>query len=101
MKITPTNLTLVLWSILWLLPNPEAAAVEGGLGRPVSGAGIMPYAGLVPPAPGFAVTLGETYYDASIGGSTTVPIGQNLTLGLDLKVSFTPVSFQRPLGSRI
>ena len=32
----------------------------------------------------------EAYYDASIGGGTTVPIGVNLTLGVDMKASFTP-----------
>ena len=65
---------------------------EGGLGRPISGAGINPYAGLVPPLPGFAVGVGEAYYDASIGGGTTVPIGRSLTLGVDMKVSFTPIT---------
>src|SRR5205814_5280628 len=29
-------------------------AVEGALGRPISAASINPYAGLVPPEPGFA-----------------------------------------------
>ncbi len=67
-------------------------AVEGGLGRPISGAMINPYAGLVPPLPGFALGVTEAYYDASIGGGTTVPIGLNLTLGIDMKVSFTPIT---------
>jgi hypothetical protein len=71
---------------------PTAFAVEGALGRPISGATIMPYAGVVPPLPGFAVGVGETYYDGSIRGSSTVPVGQNLTLGIDLKASFTPIT---------
>jgi hypothetical protein len=33
----------------------------------------------------------EAYYDASTGGATTVPIGVNLTLGVDIKASFTPI----------
>ena len=70
----------------------RAFAAEGGLGRPISGATINPYAGLVPPLPGFAVGVTEAYYDASIGGGTTVPIGINLTLGVDMKVSFTPIT---------
>jgi hypothetical protein len=65
---------------------------EGGLGRPISGATINPCAGLVPPLPGFAVGVTEAYYAASIGGGTTVPIGINLTLGVDLKASFTPIT---------
>jgi hypothetical protein len=70
----------------------QAHAVEGGLGRPISGASIMPYAGLVPPAPGFAVSVGETYYAGSIGGSRTIPVGGNLVSDLDVKASFTPIS---------
>jgi hypothetical protein len=70
----------------------NAGATEGGLGRPISGATINPYAGLVPPLPGFGVGVAEAYYDASIGGGTTVPVGINLTLGIDMKASFTPIT---------
>jgi hypothetical protein len=66
-------------------------AVEGGLGRPISGAAVAPYAGLVPPEPGFAVTIGEAYYDGSISGA--VPIGNfNINLGIDMVASFTPIA---------
>jgi hypothetical protein len=66
-------------------------AVEGGLGRPISGAAIAPYAGLVPPEPGFAVTIGEVYYDGSISGA--VPLGNfNIQLGIHMAVSFTPIA---------
>lgn len=77
---------------LFVISTLQNYAVEGGLGRPISGAGILPYAGLIPAAPGFAVAVGETYYDGSISGNRTVPVGQNLTLGIDMKVSFTPIS---------
>jgi hypothetical protein len=70
-----------------------ARAVEGGLGRPVSGATIAPFAGVVPPQPGSVFSVGEIYYDADIGGSRTVPVGANLTLGIDMKASFTPFTF--------
>jgi hypothetical protein len=46
----------------------RALAVEGGLGRPISGMQIVPFAGLIPPEPGLAVSVGETYYTGSIGG---------------------------------
>jgi hypothetical protein len=66
-------------------------AVEGGLGRPISGAAINEYAGLVPPEPGLALAIGEAYYDGSISGP--VPIGNfNLNLGIDTQASFTPVT---------
>ncbi len=86
-KLTALNITVVLQFLSFA---SSAFAVEGGLGRPISGATINPYAGLVPPLPGFAVGVTEVYYDASIGGGTTVPIGVNLTLGVDMKASFTP-----------
>lgn len=68
-----------------------AFAVEGGLGRPISGAAIGPYAGLVPPEPGLALAIGEAYYDGSISGA--FPIGNfNLNLGIDMQASFTPLT---------
>lgn len=67
-------------------------AVEGGLGRPISGMQITPYAGLVPPEPGLAVSVGETYYSGSIGGGRSVPVAGLLVANIDMKVSFTPIS---------
>lgn len=73
------------------MPSKHSLAVEGALGRPISGASINPFAGVVPPAPGFAVGVGEEYYWGSIDGA--VPIGDfNLNLGVDVKASFTPLS---------
>jgi len=71
---------------------PRALAVEGGLGRPISGMQIAPYAGVIPPEPGFAVATGETYYAGSIGGSRNVPIAGLLVANVDVKASFTPIS---------
>ena len=88
-KLAALSITVVLQFLSFA---SSAFAVEGGLGRPISGATINPYAGLVPPLPGFAVGVTEAYYDASIGGGTTVPIGVNLTLDADMKASFTPIT---------
>ena len=71
-----TKSTLIGVISVLMLISPFASNLfgsEGALGRPISGAAITPYAGLVPPEPGFAVTIGEAYYDGSIGGA--VPIG--------------------------
>src|SRR6267142_4760984 len=92
MKTKPALMGVVSALMLIVPFASNVFGVEGGLGRPISGATINPYAGLVPPLPGFAVGVTEAYYDASIGGGTTVPIGINLTLGVDLKVSFTPIT---------
>jgi hypothetical protein len=79
-------------ALMLIVSGSKIFGAEGGLGRPISGASINPYAGLVPPLPGFAVGIAEAYYPASIGGGTTVPIGINLTLGIDMKASFTPIT---------
>jgi hypothetical protein len=77
-------------TIVFSFPN-SAFAVEGALGRPISGAAIAPYAGVIPPEPGLAVATGEAYYPGSIGGS--VPIGNfNLNLGIEIVASFTPLA---------
>ncbi|GAA5121294.1 transporter [Luteolibacter yonseiensis] len=79
--------------LLSALVSPTAHAVEGALGRPVSGAEINPFAGVIPPAPGLIVGVSELYYKADIGASRTVPIGVNLALDIESEVSFTDVSF--------
>ena len=60
-KLVYVGIVLVLTTLVSFAPS--AFAVEGGLGRPISGMQITPYAGLVPPEPGLAVLVGETYYD--------------------------------------
>src|SRR4051812_19159348 len=92
MKTKPALIGVVSVLILSIPFAGNVFGAEGGLGRPISGATINPYAGLVPPLPGFAVGVTEAYYAASISGSTVVPIGNNLTLGVDMKVSFTPIT---------
>jgi len=92
MKTNLLTVGITLGSGLLVSLTPTALAVEGALGRPISGTTIMPYAGVVPPMPGFAFGAGETYYSGSISGNRTIPVAQNLTLGIDLKASFTPVS---------
>jgi hypothetical protein len=71
----------------------RAFAVEGGLGRPISGMSIAPFAGVIPPEPGLAVATGETYYEGSIGGGRSVPIAGLLVANVDMKASFTPIAF--------
>lgn len=70
----------------------SALAVEGGLGRPISGMQITPFAGVIPPEPGFAIATGETYYTGSIGDGLNVPIPGLLVAKVDVKASFNPIS---------
>ena len=71
---------------------PRVLAVEGGLGRPISGMQIAPFAGVIPPEPGLAVATGDTYYEGSIGAGRTVPIAGLLVANVDMKASFTPIA---------
>ena len=89
-KLVYVGIVLVLTTLVSFAPS--AFAVEGGLGRPISGMQITPYAGLVPPEPGLAVLVGETYYEGSIGGGLDVPIAGLLVANVDMKASFTPIS---------
>jgi hypothetical protein len=88
-----TKVTLMLVGLTVLAFSvTRAFAVEGGLGRPISGMSIAPYAGVIPPEPGLAVATGETYYEGSIGASRTVPIAGLLVANVDMKASFTPIA---------
>src|SRR6476661_9517575 len=89
--INPIVLGASVLTLCFSFP-PRALAVEGGLGRPISGMSIAPFAGVVPPEPGFAVLTGDTYYEGSIGASRTVPIAGLLVANVDMKASFTPIT---------
>jgi hypothetical protein len=94
-EATTTSMTRVLGAFLLTLCvsfAPRAVAVEGGVGRPISGMSIAPYAGVISPEPGFAFATGETYYEGSIGGGRTVPVAGLLVANVDMKASFTPLS---------
>jgi len=89
-----TKITLMLAGLTVLAFSvTRAFAVEGGLGRPISGMQIAPYAGVIPPEPGLAVATGETYYEGSIGGGRSVPIAGLLVANVDMKAAFTPIAF--------
>jgi hypothetical protein len=78
------------YALVLMLGMPLVAhGTEGALGRPISGTGVTPDAGIVPPEPEWFVNLAEIYFDGSISGSRSVPIGGKTTLGLDAQVSFT------------
>src|SRR6266513_5993237 len=89
-KLMGAGIIIVL--IFFISIASSAFAVEGGLGRPISGMSIAPFAGVIPPEPGLAVATGETYFDGSIGGGRTVPIAGLLVANEDMKAAFTPIA---------
>lgn len=66
-----------------------AWATEGALGRQVSGTNVQANIGIVAPEPVTIVQLSELYLDGSLHGGREVPVGRNVTVGLDGKVAFT------------
>lgn len=78
---------LLLTISLLMLASSPAVAVEGAIGRPITGMQVTPYAGVIPPDPGFSWQLGYIYYGGSIDASRDVPIGGELAAGLDVDLS--------------
>lgn len=61
----------------------QAAAVEGGLGRSITGLQVADYAGVVPPDPGWSLAFGYVYYSGEIGAERELPISGVAALGMD------------------
>ena len=64
-------------------PALTAQAVEGGVGRSITGLQVTDYAGVVPPDPGWSLAAGYVYYSGEIGADREVPIIGATALGLD------------------
>lgn len=79
--------TAVLLGTLALVATLPAHAVEGGLGRSITGMQITSYVGVIPPDPGMQWSLSYVHYDGTIGGSRPAPIAGQISLGLDADVS--------------
>lgn len=83
----------------WVLPLPllllvsiPAQAVEGGLGRSITGMQVTDYAGVVPPDPGLSLVAGYVYYSGDIGADRELPISGRAALGMDATFSLYSVS---------
>ena len=69
--------------LLALTAPLSAHAVEGGLGRSITGLQVTNYAGVVPPTPGWNLALGYAYYSGEIGAQRQLPISGVTALGVD------------------
>lgn len=78
---------LLLGAVGLLLAQP-ALATEGGIGRPITGMQVAPYAGIVPPTSDWIVSINSIYYAGSLGTSKTIPIAGRVTAGLDYSVFY-------------
>ena len=75
--------------------SPLVLATEGGVGRPITGQQVISNAGVIPPAPGWVMSLTSIWYDGDLRGNAQVPIVGALSTGLDMKVSYTMANFTR------
>ncbi len=78
---------MVLLAVATLAFAGSAQATEGALGRSITGMQITPYAGIIPPEPGFQWSLSYVGYDGKISGSRSAPIAGRISLGLEADVS--------------
>lgn len=62
-------------------------ATEGGIGRPITGMQVMPYAGVVPPTDDWIVSATTIYYEGSLSRNTVLPVAGTITQGLNMSVS--------------
>ncbi|MGY1891940.1 phenol degradation protein meta [Pseudomonas asplenii] len=74
---------------LCMIGSPLLYAAEGGVGRPITGQQVFSNAGIVPPEPGWVVSVTSIWYDGSLKGSRGAPVSGEVSTGLDLKVSYT------------
>ena len=75
-----------------------AGATEGGIGRPITGMQIAPYAGIVPPTSDWIVSLNTIYYEGSVSASKALPIAGKVTQGLDYTISYTLINAVKTWG---
>ncbi|MCU0070291.1 transporter [Pseudomonas koreensis] len=74
---------------LCMIGSPLVYAAEGGVGRPITGQQVFSNAGVIPPAPGWVMSVTSIWYDGDIKGSGGAPISGEVSAGIDMKVSYT------------
>jgi hypothetical protein len=75
-----------------------ASATEGGIGRPITGMQIAPYAGIVPPTSDWMVSVTSIYYEGSLGKSKAIPVAGTVSMGLDYHISYNLISVAKSWG---
>lgn len=95
---TSTRLVAGLTCFGTLGVSLTAGATEGGVGRPITGMQIAPYAGIVPPTSDWIISLNAIYYEGSVSASKTLPIAGKVTQGLDYSISYTLINAVKTWG---
>jgi hypothetical protein len=95
---TSTRLLAGLTCIGTLAVPLHAGATESGIGRPITGMQVAPYAGIVPPTSDWIVSLNTIYYEGSVSASKTLPIAGRVTQGIDYSIAYTLVNAVKTWG---
>lgn len=75
--------TVILFSVIGISGPTVASAVEGGLGRSITGLQVTDYAGVVPPASGWGLSLGYVHYSGEISARRPLPLSGQAVLGME------------------
>lgn len=99
-NIVSHNKVLVALSMICagVVVSTTASATETGIGRPITGMQIAPYAGIVPPTSDWIVSVTSIYYEGSLGKSKTLPVGNTVTAGLNYHLSYNLVNAVKTWG---
>jgi hypothetical protein len=73
-------------------------ATESGIGRPVTGMQIAPYAGIVPPTDDWIFSITSIYYEGSLGKTTSIPIAGTISGGLNYHISYNLINAVKTWG---
>jgi hypothetical protein len=92
------ELTAVAFAVVVLGIPTAARATEGGIGRPITGMQIAPYAGVVPPTSDWIFSITSIYYEGSFGKSKSIPIAGTVSAGLNFNVSYTILNAVKTWG---
>ncbi|CAB3732054.1 SphA family protein [Paraburkholderia rhynchosiae] len=96
-RAAASRVALVTAALVCVYSN-KCVATEGGVGRPVTGQQVSPYAGVVPPTSDWLVSFAAIYYEASLGASKTVPVAGTVTAGLDLQLVYIMANMAKTWG---
>lgn len=78
-----------------LTGSPAVLATEGSVGRPITGQIVYSNAGIIPPEPGWVMSMTSIYYDGELSSKKAAPIRGEVGAGLKMKVSYTMTNITR------
>jgi hypothetical protein len=84
--------------VLALGESTPGRATETGIGRPITGMQIAPYAGIVPPTSDWIFSITSIYYEGSLGKSKTLPIAGTVSAGLNYHISYNLLNAVKTWG---